>query len=328
MSLCKKVLGAGSPIVDLLVNVDDSFLASIDAEKGGMVLVGSSQMESLLKQTPEQPVKAPGGSAGNTIFGLAKLGVNAAMLGKLGKDQDGEFYRAKLQELGGVTDSFRYADGIHTARCLSMITPDSERTMRTDLGAAALMGTDDVSEADFENIDHVHIEGYLLFVGDLAEKVLATAKKCNCTVSLDLASFEVVRAKMDVLPELLEKYVDLVFANEDEAAAFCGDKSAVEQAEELGKLCEVSVVKLGKKGCCIKGTEGIINVTTTPVEAVDTTAAGDLWATGFLFGWLNGASLAECGKFGSITGAEVVKVIGSQIPEERWNYIKQELKAN
>jgi len=326
---CKKtVLGAGSPIVDLLANIDDAFVSSIGGAKGGMELVDSTAIENLLNKIPVATVKAPGGSAGNTIFGLAKLGVNTSFLGKVGCDSDGDFYRGKLEKLGGSTKSFRLASGIHTGRCLSLITPDSERTMRTDLGAAAQMSAAEVSEADFVDIDHVHIEGYLLFVGDLAETVLKTAKKCGCTVSLDLASFEVVRATKSVLPGLLEKYVDIVFANEDEAAAFCVSSTPAEQAEELGKYCSIAAVKLGKKGSIIKSADGLFKVNANVVEAVDTTAAGDLWATGFLYGWLNGCNLAECGRFGSITAAEVVQVVGSQMPEASWKRIKSGINSD
>ena len=321
------VLGAGSPIVDLLVSIDDGFLKSIAAAKGGMELVDQSMIESLLNKIPGNPVKAPGGSAGNTIFGLARLGVPVAFLGKVGADADGDYYRKRLVELGGRDSSFRFDSSVHTGRCVSMITPDSERTMRTDLGAAARMTAAEVLDADFENIAHVHIEGYLLFVGDLAEKVLSTAKKHGCTVSLDLATFELVKFKRDVLPGLLKKYVDIVFANEDEAREFCGDISPEKMAEKLGEYCAVAAVKLGREGSCIKDKNGIVRVPAELVKAVDTTGAGDLWQAGFLYGYLNGCPMADCARFGSITAAEVVQVIGADIPEERWSIIRKKLQA-
>ena len=321
------VLGAGSPIVDLLVSIDDSFLKSIAAAKGGMELVDQSMIESLLNKIPGNPVKAPGGSAGNTIFGLARLGVPVAFLGKVGADADGDYYRKRLVELGGRDSSFRLDSSAHTGRCVSMITPDSERTMRTDLGAAARMTAAEVLDADFENIAHVHIEGYLLFVGDLAEKVLSTAKKHGCTVSLDLATFELVKLKRDILPELLKKYVDVVFANEDEAREFCGDLPPEEMAQKLGEYCAVAAVKLGREGSCVKNKYAIARVPAQLVEAVDTTGAGDLWQAGFLYGYLQGRSMSDCARFGSITAAEVVQVIGADIPEERWAIIRQKLQA-
>ena len=321
------VLGAGSPIVDLLVSTDDCFLKSIAAAKGGMELVDQSMIESLLTKIPGNPVKAPGGSAGNTIFGLARLGVPVAFLGKVGTDADGDYYRKRLVELGGRDTSFRLDSSAHTGRCVSMITPDSERTMRTDLGAAARMTAAEVLDSDFANIAHVHIEGYLLFVGDLAEKVLSTAKKHGCTVSLDLATFELVKFKRDILPGLLKKYVDIVFANEDEAGAFCGDISPEQMAEKLGEYCAVAAVKLGKEGSCIKDKNGIVRVPAELVKAVDTTGAGDLWQAGFLYGYLKGCPMTDCASFGSITAAEVVQVIGADIPEERWTVIRKKLQA-
>lgn len=320
------VLGAGSPIVDLLVSVDDSFLKSIAAAKGGMELVDQAMIESLLQKVSGKTTKAPGGSAGNTIFGLARLGVPVAFLGKVGKDADGDYYRSRLTALGGKDSSFRFDTQAHTGRCVSMITPDSERTMRTDLGAASRMTAAEVLDSDFENIAHVHIEGYLLFVGDLAEKVLSTAKKHGCTVSLDLATFELVKYKRDILPGLLEKYVDIVFANEDEAREFCGNISPEQMAEKLGEYCDIAAVKLGREGSCIKDKNGIVRVPAELVKAVDTTGAGDLWQTGFLYGYLNSRPMADCARFGSIVAAEVVQVIGADIPEDRWKIIREKLE--
>ncbi|MCP3967746.1 MAG: adenosine kinase [Lentisphaerae bacterium] len=325
MTSNKKIMGAGSPIVDLLVNVEDRFLDTIEAEKGGMVLVDSSGMDQLLAQVPVAPSIAPGGSAGNTIFGIAKLGMEASFLGKLSDDENGKYYSNKLVELGGSDKAFHILPGTATGRCLSMVTPDSERTMRTDLGAASTLSAEDITDADFEGIDHVHIEGYLLYLEGVTEKILATAKKHGCTVSLDLATFELIRMKRDVLPQLLKDYVDVVFANEDEAGEFVGEKSPEEQAEALFEMCPVAAVKLGEKGCCLRDKTGIYRVDANLVKPVDTTAAGDLWASGFLYGWLNDCPLETCGKFGSVTAAEVVQVMGSQITEANWLKIRQEL---
>jgi sugar/nucleoside kinase (ribokinase family) len=326
MICSEKILGVGSPIVDYLANVEEQFLLDIEAEKGGMVLVNSDEIEELLARVPGQETFAPGGSAGNTIFGLGKLHNPTAFLGKIGDDISGDFYRDKLVDLGGSAESFRVIEGGVTGRCLSMITPDSERTMRTDLGVAASLSVDDIKHADFEGVDHVHVEGYLLFLEGVTEKVLATAQECGCTISIDLATFELVRLKRDLLAQLLKDYVDVVFANEDEAAAFAGSEDPAEQAAALAKLCPVVAVKLGADGCYLQNESGICTVPGQKVEVVDTTAAGDLWAAGFLHGWLNGASLQQCGEYGTITASEVIQVIGSQISEENWEIINEKLK--
>ncbi|MFA6716736.1 MAG: adenosine kinase [Victivallaceae bacterium] len=327
MICSEKILGIGSPIVDFLVHVDDQFLEDIGAEKGGMVLVDSEEMEKLLAAIPGQAVLAPGGSAGNALFGLAKLHESTAFLGKLGDDVAGDFFRNKLVELGGCEKSFLVVEGGVTGRCLSMVTPDSERTMRTDLGIASSLTADDISEAAFEGVDHVHVEGYLLFLEGVVEKIMAVAQASGCTVSLDLATFELVRLKRDLLKHLIREYVDVVFANEDEAAEFTGSGVPEEQAAGIAQLHCVAAVKLGAEGCCLQDDSGIYRIPARSVEVVDTTAAGDLWAAGFLHGWLNGAPLAQCGEYGTITASEVIQVMGSQIPEERWENIRLELEV-
>jgi sugar/nucleoside kinase (ribokinase family) len=291
-----------------------------------MVLMDSDALDAILAKTSGPDAKVPGGSAGNTIFGLAKLGMPTSFLGKLGKDQDGDIYKSGLAELGGDTAAFCFNENVHTARCLSLVTPDSERTMRTDLGAAATITEEDIKPEIFSGISNVHIEGYMLFAENILRKVLEEAKKAGCVVSLDLASFEVVRFKKDILPELLSNYVDIVFANEDEAREFCGDIPLEDALEQLSELCETAVVKMGKEGSLIKSKGKIAKVKANPVNAVDTTGAGDLWQTGFLFGFLNGATLEDCGKYGSILGAEVVQVMGAKISEERWIEIKGQIK--
>jgi sugar/nucleoside kinase (ribokinase family) len=249
-----------------------------------------------------------------------------SFLGKVGQDDDGAFYMDSLKKLGGDVSAFSFSSGAHTGRCLSLITPDSERTMRTDLGAAAELSGEDVTADKFNGITHVHVEGYMLFNEELFRGVVALAKEKNCTVSVDLASFEVVKAKKDVLPELLEKYVDIVFANEDEAAEFSNGGTPEKWLDCLSRFCRTAAVKLGGKGSIIKNSGEVVSVKAETVKAVDTTGAGDLWQTGFLYGFLNGKDLETCGRYGSILGAEVVKVIGADIPEERWREIDVRVK--
>jgi sugar/nucleoside kinase (ribokinase family) len=323
MKIKTPILGVGSPLLDLLINVNDAFIDSIEGDKGGMNLVSTDQMTDLVAKAGN-PHRAPGGSAGNTIFGLARLNTPASFLGMIGDDEDGEFYKTRLVELGGDDSRFQVNPACHTGRCLCLITPDSERTMRTDLGASGLITAADVTSDIFTDIGHVHLEGYSLFNRDFAKQLMVEAKAANCTVSLDLASFEVVAANRDVLPELLENYIDIVFANEDEAREFCGDLTPEEQAAELCKYCSVAAVKLGKEGCCLleKGGEPV-RVSANVVEAVDTTGAGDLWQTGFLYGLAKGASLEDCARYGAIISAEVVQIIGADISDERWEVIHQ-----
>lgn len=321
----RKVLGVGSPMLDVLVNVPDSFLTEIGAQRGGMELVDSATLEKIISSTKSKQISAPGGSSANTIFGLQELGVDTAFLGKIGNDKQGRFYKERYEEMGGDTTRFKLNEKVPTGRCLSLITPDSERTMRTDLGAAATMLTEEISDADFADITHLHAEGYMLFNKDLMIHVLQLAKKNSCTVSLDLSSFGVVNASMGILPDILGKYVDIVFANEDEAKAFCGDEDPEKAIKAISEYSHTVAVKLGKKGSIIKYRKGIARVNADVVDAVDTTGAGDLWQAGFLYGFLRGMPIELCGKFGSILGSEVVKVIGATIPEDKWCEIRKRI---
>ncbi|WOO39521.1 adenosine kinase [Rubellicoccus peritrichatus] len=320
-----KLIGVGSPIVDSLAQVDEAFVQSIEGAKGGMELVNGEQLAAMMARL-DNMAEAPGGSAGNTAVAVARLGLPTTFLGKIGNDVGGEFYRDRFVALGGDGSRFKIGT-VENGRCLSLITPDSERTMRTNLGAAMTLAPDEVSAADFAECKHAHIEGYILFNRDLMYKVLDSAKEAGCTISLDLASFEVVGATKDILEGLLKKYVDIVFANEEEGNAFTGLGEDYEaMALKLGELCSIAVVKIGAKGSLIAENGTIHKVEPIVIEqAVDTTGAGDLWAGGFLYGWLSGNSLAECGEFGSKLGAEVVQVIGAALSDDRWKTLSNEM---
>lgn len=320
-----KVLSAGSAILDILMNVEDSFIDGITGDKGGMELVDSSAIDAMITDAGTKTVKAPGGSAANTINGLAKLGIQTSLLGKIGRDNDGEYYKSCYEANGGDSSNFRYAD-VYTGRCLSLVTPDSERTMRTDLGAAMTMSPSDWDATAFEDCSHVHIEGYMLFNKPLTDHVIAMGKQSGCTISLDLASFEVVNAVKEFLPELLKNDIDIVFANEDEAKAFTGLEGPVKALKVLSDYCDTAIVKVGKDGAYLSNKGTTAKVWAKTVDAIDTTGAGDLWQAGFLFGFLQNHSLVTCGEYGSVLGAEVVQVMGASIPEERWAYIKDEFE--
>jgi sugar/nucleoside kinase (ribokinase family) len=316
-----KILGVGSPMLDLLVNIDDAFIDTIEGKKGGMELVAPELLDSILEKTGAEATSAPGGSAANTIFGLAHLGMQTSLLGKTGKDEQARFYLQQYSEMSGDTSRLKVNLDVPTGRCLSLITPDYERTMRTDLGAAATLSIEEVTAADFEGITHVHLEGYMLFNVDLTFHILKLAKQAGCIVSLDMASFEVVNASKNILPDLLKNYVDIIFANEEEAAAFCGNDDPEAALAELAKFADTIVVKVGKDGAYIQHHDEKVKVDSGVAPAIDTTGAGDLWASGFLYAFLNGKSLAESGSFGATVADEVVQVMGAAIPNERWDII-------
>lgn len=318
-------IGVGAPIMDSLARVSESFVAALGGSKGGMEYFDAARMESVLQELAGQVTEVPGGSAANTTQALAQLGLPVTFLGKIGNDSTSGFYLENFRQSGGNTSKFKKGE-LPNARCLSLVTPDSERTMRTHLGAAITLSATEISKADFEDCRHAHLEGYLLFNPELAVHILECARQAGCSISLDLASFEVVHAAKDSLKELLKKYVDIVFSNEDEAKAFTGkEDNYPAMALELGNYCELAVVKIGKEGSHIAHKGTLVDIRPVTIEkALDTTGAGDAWAAGFLYGWLTGRSLSESGQLGSRLGAEVVQVLGPRIPSGRWAPIKKE----
>jgi sugar/nucleoside kinase (ribokinase family) len=318
------VVGVGSPIMDLLAQVDEAVLLKVGGAKGGMEMMDAATMDGLVDSLPGGVLRVPGGSASNTVGAMARLGARVALLGKLGDDETAKAYTEKFLSLGGSDARFKAGRG-RNGRCLSLITPDSQRTMRTDLGAAATLMPEEIQPQDFQGVRHVHVEGYVLFNRDLFIRVLHLAKAAGCTVSLDLASFEVVGAAKDLLPRILKEHVDIVFANEDESTAFFGETEDFRShALQFSQLCRIGAVKVGKKGAHLATNGEVHDVAPLWVDRpVDTTGAGDLWAAGFLTGWLRGHDLAQCGRYGSILGAEIVQVLGAAIPEARWPEIKK-----
>ncbi|WP_309382242.1 adenosine kinase [Cerasicoccus frondis] len=322
-----KLIGVGSPVVDTLANVNDAFLgAHVPGAKGGMELTDATALVKIIGELEGPLVQAPGGSAGNTAVGVANLGLPTTFLGKLGNDATAAFYRDSFKAIGGDIERFKTGD-VPNGHCLSLVTPDSQRTMRTDLGAAMTLSPDEVTPEDFAGVQHAHIEGYLLFNRDLLYRVLECAKLAGCTVSLDLASFEVVGAAKDILADILRDSVDIVFANEDEAGAFTDmGEDYMGMAAHLATLCDIAAVKLGKNGSLVQQGDHLHRIEPLIVDnAIDTTGAGDLWAAGFLYGWLTDKDLPTCGRYGSVLGAEVVQVMGGAIPADRWEVIRGQL---
>ncbi len=325
--MASRILGVGSPLVDLLAHVDDAFLQThVPGGKGGMEMVEAAWQRELIGRLGGGVERAPGGSAGNTVFALARMGVPCAMLGKLGQDDDGRFYREQFAAYGGSAEAFIETADAPTGNCLALITDDAERTMRSALGASLLLNIDEVEAFDYSPYHLVYIEGYMLF-SEVFEPLLRRAKAAGCRIGLDLASFEVVRHFRDRLPALLEQYVDIVFANSDEARELCGEAPPEEQLERLGECCEVAVVKLGAEGSLVRCGGETLRVAAVPVEnPVDTTAAGDLYAAGFLYGIASGMSPARCAGFGSFIASEVVRVVGSALPREAWSRVEREFE--
>ncbi len=287
-----------------------------------MTLVDSPDfIDGVLARTSQQASIVPGGSACNTILGIGRLGGAARFIGKRGND-----------ELGALLEKALAANNVEprllvspsaTGRVLSIVTPDAQRSMFTFLGASSETKPEEVLADYFADAALVHVEGYLLFNESLIRAALKAAKAAGALVSLDLASFTVVESAKDTLEELVRDYVDILIANEDEAAAFTGHSDEEKALEALSKKAGTAVVKVGKRGSLVahKGKKASIGIVGDG-SAVDTTGAGDLWASGFLFGLVNGYSVEKAGRLGAACGHEVCQVVGAQIPDEGWERIR------
>jgi len=321
----EKILGMGNALTDILLCVsDDAPLNQLELPKGSMQLIDEVKMHEISELLSHIPaVMATGGSASNTINGITKLGIPAGFLGKLGKDAVGDFFMNDSIE-NGVTPQMTYSE-TPSGRCTVLITPDGERTLCTFLGAACELYAEDLNLEMFSDYTFFHIEGYLVQNHDLIKRAVQLAKEAGLTVSLDLASFNVVETNLDFLHDLIENYVDIVFANEEEAKSFT-NKSPEEALELISKKCKIAVVKTGKTGSLIKSGEVTHKVGSRVSDCIDTTGAGDLYASGFLYGLAKNFSLDVCGAIGSIVAGHVVEVIGAKMPNEKWETIHSEIK--
>ena len=324
------LIGVGSPIMDLLAEVPDHFLTEhVAGEKGGMVLVNAAEMSAIVTRLRSAPSLSTGGSAANATLNANRLGLRTTYLGKLGNCETAAAYRARFAELGIDTSRFKQG-AVPNARSLIMTTPDAERTMRTDLGAAMTLSPDEVTAADFTGCRHTHMEGYLVFNESLADAVLSAARAAGCTISVDLASFEVINATRPWIFKQLASGIDIVFANEDEIRALFEDETTPfdELARRLASHGVLAAVKIGKDGAWIAQGDELHRIEPVTVTAVvDTNGAGDSWAAGFLSAYLRGASLPLCGKIASHVGAETVKHLGPIIPDVTFQTLKLKLDS-
>jgi sugar/nucleoside kinase (ribokinase family) len=316
-------VGVGSALMDILLFESDGFVAEHGLIKGGMEMVDAGRADELLAASARGAAarRVPGGSSCNTTIGLGRLCGKAVFVGTRGDD-----------DLGGILEASIAANDVEarlrkvaapTGRVLSVVTPDAERTMLTCLGASSETSADQISPELFRGADLVHVEGYLLFNEPVIRAVFESAEAAGVPASLDLASFTVVEAKLALAKELVQKHVAVLLANEDEARSYTGASDEREALEILAGDAECAVVKVGKRGSLV--SLGGEVTTVAPVGdggAVDTTGAGDLWASGFLYGLISGKPVAECGRIASLCGYEVCQVEGAHIPEEGWRRIK------
>ena len=324
----EKIIGIGNALVDVLVRLEDeSVLRQMHLPKGGMTLINEAQQQKLRACMEGLPVEqATGGSAGNAMLAMAHLGGNVGFIGKTGRDDLGKFYADSCKAVG--IDASLLQCNLPTGVANTLITPDGERTFGTCLGAAATLQASDITPKLFEGVCMAHIEGYLVQNHELMEAICQTAMEMSVQLSLDMASYNVVAADRPFFQHLVQDYIDIVFANEEEAAAFTGRQDPLEALREIAAFRCLAVVKLGSKGSSAKLGDEEVVVGAHRVPVVDTTAAGDFFAGGFLYALNKGASLQDCLRCGALLSEHIIGVVGTRLPEEEWKEIRGSLKTH
>ena len=324
----KRVLGMGNALIDVLVQAEsDALLRELQLPKGSMQLIGPARYRELQQRFASlSPRRTTGGSACNTLLALAHLGAVPGLIAKVGDDEAGRFFAESCRR-EGVGTHLLCQEGIPTGVASTVITPDGQRTFGTCLGAAATMQAEELDSEWFGGYDYFYIEGYLVQNHDLMRRAVSLAREAGLKVCIDLASYNVVQAERGFFDEMLQ-LTDIVFANEQEAAALTGSDDPSHNLQALSDICPLAVLKVGRHGVWVKqGSEQLHCPAHSVAQVVDTTAAGDYFAAGFLYGLIQDRSLVWCAEAGSLLAAHIIQVVGTALPHSTWNSLQQSLAA-
>ncbi len=317
-----KILGIGNALVDIITMLnDDQIINKLNLPKGSMTLVDREMSDRIQHEiADEKRLLVTGGSVANAINGVANLGVPCGFLGTVGLDDLGKLFEEE-QKNQGIKPLLIHSD-LPTGRAVGLVEPNGERTFATYLGAASNLTPDDITAERLQGFDIFFIEGYLVYNHALIMAAASAAKNAGLTIALDLASYNVVEANRELLEELVDDYVDIVFANEEEAVAFTGLQPQ-EAVVNLANRVDIAVVKIGKEGAYVQqGMERHL-IPAAGDLVVDTTGAGDFFAAGFLSGLAKGYSLEKCSKLGALLASRVIRVPGAKLTAEEWVTIRK-----
>jgi sugar/nucleoside kinase (ribokinase family) len=310
------VLAMGNAIVDVLANVEESFIEKQKVHgmiRGAMTLIDEVRAVDLYSQMPPA-MEVSGGSAGNTVAGLASFGGKGAFIGKTAKDQLGDIFRHDMKSLGIEFTTSPIVVGAKTGRCLILVTPDGERTFNTFLGAGRLLSVDDMDEDLIASAAITYFEGYL-FDPENAKKAFHAAAemahKAGRKVSISLSDPFCVDRHRDDFRNFVASKTDILFANEKEIMSLYQVNTFEEALQAVKGNCEVAVLTRSHKGSVIVSGDKTITIKAEPVDkVVDTTGAGDQYAAGFLYGYTQNMPLERCGRLGALAAAEVISHMG------------------
>ncbi|MHA1152107.1 MAG: adenosine kinase [Alphaproteobacteria bacterium] len=324
------VVGIGNAIVDVLSQADETFLVAQDLAKGSMTLIDGARAEELYAAMGPG-VEMSGGSAANTMAGLASLGGQGAFIGKVRNDQLGGIFQHDIRAAGVAFHTPVATDGPPTARCLIFVTPDAQRTMNTFLGAAVELGPEDLDEAVIGRAKVTYLEGYLWDAPAAKAAFQAAARMAHDAgrkVSLTLSDSFCVERHRDSFIELIGGHIDILFANEVEICSLFQVADFDRALQEIRDHCEIAALTRSAKGSVILANGEVHVVDAAPVDkVVDTTGAGDLYAAGFLHGYTQGKGFYDCGRIGALAAAEVLSHYGARPETSLEDLVAQQLGA-
>jgi sugar/nucleoside kinase (ribokinase family) len=309
------VVGIGNAIVDVLAHADDAMLSRLGLKKGAMTLIDASEAEALYKRMGSG-IECSGGSAANTIAGIASLGGSTAFIGKVKDDQLGQVFQHDNRALGVRYETPAADGGPATARCLVFVTPDAQRTMQTYLGACVELGHEDIDPATVASAKVTYLEGYLW---DPPRAKEAIVKACEIAhrngrkIALSLSDPFCVNRHRVEFRKLIADHVDVLFANEQEIMALYEVPGFDAALQAVRGNVEVAALTRSEKGSVVLGNGEVHVIDPAPVaKVVDTTGAGDLYAAGFLHNFTHGRDMASCGRLASLCAAEIIGHVGAR----------------
>lgn len=323
----KSILGIGNALTDILaVLPDDSLLRKYHLPKGSMQHVDMETGDRIWQALKPIGVKyVAGGSAANTICCTSIFGMPSAFIGKIGDDELGNLFESDQEQYG--VKSILLKSKHSSGRSMVFVSGgNAERTFAVYLGAALDLVPEDLQPEWFKGYDYFHVEGYLVQNQALIRRAVELAKDAGCIISLDMASYNVVESNEAFLHDIVDRYVDIVFANETEAKAFTKLSTPQDALNEIAAHCQTAVVKVGKDGSYVKSGDESYEIGPWPANTLDATGAGDTYAAGFLYAHSLGLPLKVCGEIGSIIAAKVVEVVGTKIDIPRWKEAKAEIR--
>ena len=306
------VFGMGNSLVDIQAFVSNQFLDEIGVTKGIMHLIDEERSRSILKRLAQLPTEmVPGGSCANTMSAVAFLGGHPSYTGIVCNDEYGKIYESKLRGYGVNTITKWLEQGL-TGSSIILTTPDAERTMNTHLGVCREFAKSDINLDLLKECKVFHLTGYMWDTDNQKETAIYAmehAKRFGLKVSFDIADPFLVERNRGEFPHIIKEYVDILFGNSQEVMMLTDVDSPLEAGKRLQQNCEIAAVKIGKEGSFVI-TDSVEKVASFPVEAIDTTGAGDSYAGGFLYAYCQGRALAECGRFANYIASKIVTVKG------------------